>query len=404
MRTRWLQFFVMAALSSLAGCSAGAGTEVGTGNPHGGNENSSGSHSGGAQGEGGGTTPMGGTSSGGALGDGGNPSGGKASGSGGQSGGRSCTGSGGQSMLGRGGAGAMGGASAGGRSGGAGGGTSSAGGGSGPLEPGKKFVGNITTGNSIDSGSLVFAKYWDQITPENAGKWGSVQSSASAAFNWTTLDQIYDYTKKNNIIFKQHTFIWGSQQPGGSISEANVKNWMTEFCKRYPDTKLIDVVNEPPPHTNPSYVNAIGGGTNGDWKWIVNAFTWARQACPNAVLILNDYNNIEWDSEHAHFIDIVKKIKAGGAPIDAVGCQSHDVAEKSVAQVQKYLDAMHEQTGLPIYITEYDVSDTNDQNQLKIYQQQFPLFWNTEYIFGTGAWLMITGGQAQYSLSECGHD
>lgn len=393
MRTRWLQFFVMAALWTLPGCSAGAGTEVGAGghgNSQGGNENASGSHAGGALGDGGRTTLTGGATSGGTLGEGGTASGGKTSGTGGQPGGRGGSGSGGQSVAGRGGTSALGGSSAGGRSSASGGATGTAGG-SGPLEPGKKFVGNITTGNSIDSGSLVFAKYWDQITPENAGKWGSVQSSASAAFNWTTLDQIYDYTKKNNIIFKQHTFIWGSQQPSGSISEANVKNWMTEFCKRYPDTKLIDVVNEPPPHTNPSYVNAIGGGTNGDWKWIVNAFTWARQACPNAVLILNDYNNLEWDNEHAHFIDIVKKIKAAGAPIDAVGCQSHDVAEKSVAQVTKYLEAMHEQTGLPIYITEYDVSDTNDQNQLKIYQQQFPLFWNTEYIHGITIWGWIYG-------------
>ena len=107
--------------------------------------------------------------------------------------------------------------------------------------------------------------------------------------------------------------------------------------------------------------------------------------------MLNDYNNIEWDNEHAHFIDIVKKIKAAGAPIDAIGCQSHDVAEKSVSQVKTYLDDLHTQTGLPIYITEYDVSDTNDANQLKIYQQQFPLFWDTEYIQGITIWGWIYG-------------
>jgi len=158
--------------------------------------------------------------------------------------------------------------------------------------PPPKFVGNISTGNSVDTNGLVFSDYWDQITPENAGKWGSVQGSAGAAFNWGALDAIYDYTEQKGIVFKEHTFLWGAQQPSGNITQADVQNWMREFCSRYPNTRLIDVVNEPPPHTEPAYPNAIGGGTNGDWQWITNAFTWAHEYCPNATLIMNDYNNI----------------------------------------------------------------------------------------------------------------
>ena len=180
-----------------------------------------------------------------------------------------------------------------------------------------KFVGNVTTNDSADIGGLKFSTYWDQLTPENAGKWGSVQATASSAFNWTTLDAIYDYTQKNNIIFKEHVFIWGSQQPGGTITVSHVKNWMKTFCARYPNTKLIDVVNEPPPHTTPTYVNNIGGGTDTSWQWIINAFTWAREACPNAILILNDYNNIEYTSDATNFVNIANKVKAAGAPIDA---------------------------------------------------------------------------------------
>lgn len=368
--------------------------------PKGGSSNG-GSANGGASS--GGTTTNGGSSNGGSANGGSNNADGGSKSSGGAANG------GAQSGGGKGGAGGSTTQGAGGRTnsagmtgaGGSKGGTTGAGGTStggttgsaGSPATGKKFVGNITTGydNQLDTSGLTYSKYWDQVTPENAGKWGSVQSSASAAFNWSALDAIYDYTKKHSIVFKQHTFIWGNQQPSGSIGETQVKNWMTQFCQRYPETKVIDVVNEPPPHTTPAYANSIGGGTNGDWKWITNAFTWARQACPNAILVLNDYNNIEWDNEHAHFIDIVKKIKAAGAPIDAIGCQSHDVAEKSVSQVKTYLDDLHTQTGLPIYITEYDVSDTNDANQLKIYQQQFPLFWDTEYIQGITIWGWIYG-------------
>lgn len=37
-----------------------------------------------------------------------------------------------------------------------------------------QFVGNITTNGSVRND---FMDYWDQITPENEGKWGSVERS-----------------------------------------------------------------------------------------------------------------------------------------------------------------------------------------------------------------------------------
>jgi len=283
------------------------------------------------------------------------------------------------------------------------GGGSSAGAGNAPAAGGRldiggdgpQFVGNITTGfmNGMDQGSRKFATYWDQVTPENAGKWGSVQSNASAAFNWTALDAIYDYAEKNKILFKQHTFVWGSQQPGGTINPEAVQKWMTEFCKRYPNTKLIDVVNEPPPHTRPSYDGNIGGGTNGDWKWIANSFTWARAACPNSILLLNDFNNIEWQNDNNHFIDIVKKIQALGAPIDAIGAQAHDLdnGQVSLATVTKLLGNLNTQTGLPVYITEMDIDTTDDARQLSLYQQYFPLFMKTTYVKGITIWGWIFG-------------
>ena len=96
---------------------------------------------------------------------------------------------------------------------------------------------------------------------------------------------------------------------------------MTTFCSRYPNVKVIDVVNEPPPHTTPPYASLIGGAGASGYDWIVNAFKWARAACPGAVLVLNDYNTIEYQTDHDHFISIVQAIKTAGAPIDAVGAQ-----------------------------------------------------------------------------------
>lgn len=254
----------------------------------------------------------------------------------------------------------------------------------------KKFVGNITTSYnaSLDYGGKTYSKYWDQVTPENAGKWGSVQKSPGSTYDWKTLDAIYDYAQKNNVIFKQHAFVWGAMQPSGTPTADQVKDWMKQFCARYPETKLIDVVNEPPPHTTPSYANNMGGGTNGDWKWIANAFIWAREACPSAILILNDYNDIEWSNDNQRMIDIVKKIKALDAPIDAIGAQSHDLDNGSVsnATVKSLLTKLHTDTGLPIYITEMDIDSADDAKQLSLYKTYMPLFLETEWVHGITIW------------------
>jgi endo-1,4-beta-xylanase len=327
----------------------------------------------------------GGSAAGASGGSGGTPTGsGGASATGGQSG----AGSGGRATTGTG--GAAGRAGTGGRPGGSGGSSGAAGAGPYRLE----FVGNITTGNAVDTDGKVFSRHWDQITPENAGKWGSVQTSAGAAFNWRTLDAIYDYAQQNNLIFKQHAFVWGSQQPTGSINETAVKTWMREFCGRYPNTKLIDVVNEPPPHTTPSYVNAIGGGTDGTWQWVTNAFLWAREACPDAILILNDFNNIEWSNDINHFLGIVRAIKAAGAPIDAIGAQAHDLdygPPITPASVRSNLARVHSETQLPIYVTEMDFSFTDDNQQLQSYQQFFPMLRDSGYVRGITIWGWIYG-------------
>ncbi|MCE3253643.1 MAG: 1,4-beta-xylanase, partial [Cellvibrio sp.] len=79
----------------------------------------------------------------------------------------------------------------------------------------RKFVGNITTSGAVRSD---FINYWNQITPENEGKWGSVEGTRDQ-YNWAPLDRIYAYAREHNIPVKAHTLVWGSQFP----------NWITNL-------------------------------------------------------------------------------------------------------------------------------------------------------------------------------
>lgn len=254
-----------------------------------------------------------------------------------------------------------------------------------------RFVGNIDARNTIPTD---FSKYWDQFTPENYGKWMAVQGGGKDTFTWTTLDAMYKYSEEHNILFKEHCFIWGSSQAGW-INDSNVveaaKTWMKSFCDRYPKTRLIDVVNEPPPHTTPRYANGLGGGTRTTWNWIANSFKFAREACPNAILLLNDYNNCEYASDNQNTISIVKAIQALDAPIDAVGCQAHDAAKVKVATFKSYMEKITNETGLPVYITEFDIGLADDEQQRAQYADYFTMFWDSPSVKGVTVWGYITG-------------
>jgi endo-1,4-beta-xylanase len=190
--------------------------------------------------------------------------------------------------------------------------------------------------------------------------------------------------------------MWGNQQPSwvaslsSSAATTAVQTWMKDVCTRYPNVKLIDVVNEPA-HNTPPYANLIGGAGTSGYDWIVNGFKWARAACPSATLIMNDYNTIEYQADHTKFISIVKAIKAAGAPIDAVGAQGHAAYNISTTTVQNFLDDLATQTGLPVYITEYDINLADDTQQMQVMQSQFTMFWNDSNVKGITLWGYIEG-------------
>ena len=62
-----------------------------------------------------------------------------------------------------------------------------------------KFLGNITTRYQVDAGGGVpeYYKLWNQITPENESKWGSVEGT-QGRYNWGS-DTPFNYAKNHNL-------------------------------------------------------------------------------------------------------------------------------------------------------------------------------------------------------------
>jgi endo-1,4-beta-xylanase len=247
-----------------------------------------------------------------------------------------------------------------------------------------KFLGNVIEG-SVPAN---FATYWNQVTPENSGKWGSVEATRDDP-QWAGLDVAYNYAKNNSFPFKQHTFVWGQQQPswmsGLSIEEqrAEVEEWIQQFCERYPNTDFIDVVNEPL-HAPPGYAQALGGNGTTGWDWVIWAFEKAREYCPNAKLILNDYSIINDNNATNNYLTIVNLLKTRGL-IDGIGEQGHFFETTPLATLTANLDKLHA-TKIPIYISEYDVNLLDDTQQKNKYEEQFPAFWEHPGVRGITLW------------------
>ena len=256
-----------------------------------------------------------------------------------------------------------------------------------------KFLGNITTSGQIDWGKEKFYQLWDQITPENETKWSSVQGGGQNSWNWGSVDNINSYAKNHNFPFKFHTLIWGSQFPGW-VKEISIParynaivKWMDEVHKRYPDLAIIDVVNEAIDghQADTHYIKeALGGGGKTGYDWLLKAFEMAGERWPNAILIYNDFNTFQWNT--TQFINLVRTLRDAGVPVDAYGCQSHDLTDCSVNNFKNAMDNLQNSLKMPMYSTEYDIGTDNDNLQLQRYKEQIPYMWESDYCAGITLW------------------
>lgn len=161
-------------------------------------------------------------------------------------------------------------------------------------------------------------------------------------------------------------------QAGSNLDPVLVNNamqsWINAALTRYKGkVKAWDVVNEAFNEDG----SLRGGTSSGDvfyWysilgkPYIANAFNYAHQADPDAVLFINDYNLEHTPAKLDALIALVNELKTAGVPVHGIATQMHININTSNAAIDNMFIKLAA-TGLKIHVSELDIrinpSNTN---------------------------------------------
>jgi GH35 family endo-1,4-beta-xylanase len=122
-----------------------------------------------------------------------------------------------------------------------------------------------------------------------------------------------------------------------------------------------DVVNEAINDGNGEYRNSVFYRVIGK-EYLPLAFKWAHEADPGAELYYNDYNLDADDAKRARAVELVKYLRAEGAPITGIGLQGHyNLTTPSAAKIDETIQIFAD-LGLKVMITELDVEAIHNRN------------------------------------------
>ena len=215
--------------------------------------------------------------------------------------------------------------------------------------------------------SVLILQNFGSLSPENVMKSGLIHPQENN-YAWENADQIVNFAQKNDLLMRGHTLCWHQQTPAWLFKDAErrpvtkavllarLKEHISTVVSRYKGKIYAwDVVNEVIDDNDSVYFRAS------DWykicgeEFIADAFRWAHEADPKAVLFYNDYNT-ESPVKRDKIFNLLKKLKADGVPIDGIGLQGHwNLTTPTELTLRESIEKFAS-LGLQVQVTELDVS------------------------------------------------
>jgi endo-1,4-beta-xylanase len=217
--------------------------------------------------------------------------------------------------------------------------------------------------------SATLSREFNMVEPEDAMKWWTVRAQADM-FDFREGDEVVRFAQAHDMKVRGHCLVWDHNNPAWLAQNHYTPRQLSQILQEHIATMMQhyagkvfawDVVNEAldenghvkdSPWYNQPGIGLADKGT----AYIEQAFRWAHEADPHALLFYNDNGGEGLSRKSDAIYAMVKDFKQRGVPIDGVGLQMHvpnlDLNTAAVAANIARLTAF----GVQVHITELDVS------------------------------------------------
>lgn len=214
----------------------------------------------------------------------------------------------------------------------------------------------------------VLAREFNMVEPENVMKWAATEP-AEGRFNFGPGDEVVAFAETHDMKVRGHNLLWAIYNPAWLKQGHFTPKQLRRIMKRHIQTEVRhyrgkvfawDVVNEAigqngeVKHSiwyDQPGIGLAGKGT----EYVAQAFRWAHQADPKALLFYNDYDAEGLNAKSNAIYAMVKDFKQRGVPIDGVGLQMHLNLHHVPSNVAANIERLAE-LDLQVNITEMDVA------------------------------------------------
>ena len=210
----------------------------------------------------------------------------------------------------------------------------------------------------------LISREFSSVVAENCMKSGSLQPR-EGVFRFDDADRLVALAEKNKQVIIGHCLVWHSQAPEWFFTDENgndvSREVLIERMRNHIHTVVRhfkgkvhgwDVVNEAiewdGKMRESKFYKIIGE------EFISLAFKFAHEADPNVELYYNDYG-MDGKMKRDAVVRMVRKLKAEGLRIDAIGMQSHVALSTPLDEYERSIEAFAAE-GMKVMITELDLS------------------------------------------------